>query len=98
MHHNMIKHAREEKPRLQNVGTCSRHIRLTFLVRRMLVEIKTLVNHHSQSKHARFFQHFIKCYKGCVLFFSSIMEARWGGKVEVTKKTNNADQVLTLVL
>ena len=21
------------------------------------------------------------------------MEARWGGKVEVTKKTNNADQV-----
>lgn len=25
--------------------------------------------------------------------FSSIMEARWGGKVEITKKTNNADQV-----
>ena len=21
------------------------------------------------------------------------MEARWGGKVEITKKTNNADQV-----
>ena len=26
------------------------------------------------------------------------MEARWGGKVEVTKKTNNADQVVILIL
>ena len=24
------------------------------------------------------------------------MEARWGGKVEITKKTNNADQVTAL--
>lgn len=28
-----------------------------------------------------------------IFCFSTVMEARWGGKVEITKKTNNAEQV-----
>lgn len=45
-----------------------------------------------------FMYSFIQCrlIDYLMLCFSSIMEARWGGKVEITKKTNNADQVTSL--